>query len=97
MEAQYEGDADDDPATLDECMVCSDHKRDILFKPCGHVACCSPCSVRVKKCLICREGTTSRVKVSFVGKAVFVWKSGVGTAFLSFVFLDVSVFRSKSV
>lgn len=63
LKAQYEGDADDDPATLDECMVCSDHKRDILFKPCGHVACCSPCSVRVKKCLICREGITSRVKI----------------------------------
>lgn len=65
LKAQYEGDADEDPATLDECMVCSDHKRDILFKPCGHVACCSPCSVRVKKCLICREGIASRVKVIF--------------------------------
>lgn len=64
LKAQYEGvDADDDPAALDECLVCSDHKRDILFKPCGHVACCSQCSIRVKKCLLCREGIATRVKV----------------------------------
>ena len=23
---------------LDECLVCSDQKRDVLFTPCGHVA-----------------------------------------------------------
>ena len=26
---------------LDECMVCSDHKRDVLFLPCGHICVCS--------------------------------------------------------
>ena len=24
--------------SLDECLVCSDQKRDVLFTPCGHVA-----------------------------------------------------------
>ena len=28
-------------SSLEECMVCSDHKRDVLFLPCGHICCCS--------------------------------------------------------
>ncbi|XP_002086414.2 E3 ubiquitin-protein ligase mind-bomb [Drosophila yakuba] len=50
-------------ATLDECMVCSDAKRDTVFKPCGHVSCCETCAPRVKKCLICRETVSSREKI----------------------------------
>jgi hypothetical protein len=49
---------------LDECLVCSDNKRDALFRPCGHVACCSACSPRVKKCLVCREPVLARTKVN---------------------------------
>ena len=44
-------------------MVCSDTKRDTLFGPCGHVATCSLCSPRVKKCLLCKEPVQSRTKV----------------------------------
>ena len=51
-------------ANLDECMVCSDQTRDILFLPCGHVTVCSQCSIRVKKCLLCKEYIDERVKVS---------------------------------
>ncbi|CAG9763780.1 unnamed protein product [Ceutorhynchus assimilis] len=50
-------------STLDECLVCSDSKRDLLLQPCGHVACCSTCGPRVKKCLICRESVTGRVLI----------------------------------
>ena len=28
-------------SSLEECMVCSDHKRDVLFLPCGHICVCS--------------------------------------------------------
>ncbi|XP_050309811.1 E3 ubiquitin-protein ligase MIB1 [Anthonomus grandis grandis] len=49
--------------TLEECLVCSDGKRDILFQPCCHVTCCSACAPRVKKCLICRESITGRIKI----------------------------------
>lgn len=52
-------------AQLDECLVCSDVKRDILFQPCGHITCCNGCAPRVKKCLICREAVTNRIKVSY--------------------------------
>lgn len=48
---------------LDECLVCSDLKRDMLFKPCCHVVCCSACAPLVKKCLVCRDTITQRVKV----------------------------------
>ncbi|XP_055906296.1 E3 ubiquitin-protein ligase mind-bomb isoform X1 [Eupeodes corollae] len=48
---------------FDECMVCSDLKRDTVFKPCGHVCCCDTCAPRVKKCLVCREAVSSREKV----------------------------------
>ena len=60
---QADGPGGENGVTLDECLVCSDLKRDVLFKPCGHVACCSVCSPRVKKCLVCREPVVGRVKV----------------------------------
>ncbi|XP_076762886.1 E3 ubiquitin-protein ligase MIB1-like isoform X2 [Xylocopa sonorina] len=50
-------------ATIDECLVCSDGKREMLFSPCGHVTCCNVCAPRVKKCLICRENVLSRTKI----------------------------------
>lgn len=52
-----------DQDTLEECMVCSDMKRDTLFGPCGHIATCSLCSPRVKKCLMCKEAVQSRTKI----------------------------------
>ncbi|XP_051879285.1 E3 ubiquitin-protein ligase mib1 isoform X1 [Pristis pectinata] len=52
-----------DTETLEECMVCSDMKRDTLFGPCGHIATCSLCSPRVKKCLICKDQVQSRTKI----------------------------------
>ncbi|CAF1095461.1 unnamed protein product [Didymodactylos carnosus] len=47
----------------DECMVCSDNKRDTIFEPCFHVATCYVCAGRVKKCLICKENVQSRIKI----------------------------------
>ncbi|XP_046961355.1 E3 ubiquitin-protein ligase MIB1 [Vanessa cardui] len=49
--------------TADECLVCSDAKRDTLFRPCGHICCCNVCAARVKKCLVCRAGVSSRQRV----------------------------------
>ena len=54
-----------DDKCLDECMVCSDQNRDVLFLPCGHVTVCHQCSVRVKKCLLCKEFVDERKKVRF--------------------------------
>ncbi|XP_005102534.2 E3 ubiquitin-protein ligase MIB1 [Aplysia californica] len=52
-----------DQESLEECMVCSDQKRDTLFGPCGHICTCSLCSPRVKKCLMCKEPVQSRTKI----------------------------------
>ena len=56
--------AAEDGTALDECLVCSDQKRDVLFVPCGHVTVCHACSDRVKKCLLCREFVDDRRKVT---------------------------------
>ncbi|XP_023320486.1 E3 ubiquitin-protein ligase MIB1 isoform X2 [Eurytemora carolleeae] len=48
---------------MDECMVCSDQKRNILFSPCGHITVCTACSVRVKKCLLCKEFVDDRTPI----------------------------------
>ncbi len=53
-----------DDKCLDECLVCSDQKRDILSVPCGHVTFCSQCAPRVRKCLLCREFIDDKRKVS---------------------------------
>ncbi|CAL1531407.1 unnamed protein product [Lymnaea stagnalis] len=52
-----------DQESLEECMVCSDQKRDTLFGPCGHICTCSLCSPRVKKCLMCKDPVQSRTKI----------------------------------
>ncbi|XP_045487539.1 E3 ubiquitin-protein ligase MIB1 [Pieris rapae] len=49
--------------TDEECLVCSDAKRDTLFRPCGHICCCNVCAARVKKCIECRAPVTSRARV----------------------------------
>ena len=48
---------------LDECLICSEKKRDTLFLPCAHIAVCWSCSDRVKKCLLCKEYVDDRKKV----------------------------------
>ena len=65
-----------DQESLEECMVCSDMKRDTLFGPCCHICTCSLCSPHVKKCLMCKEPVQSRTKVRCgVAVSVFI---GVG-------------------
>ncbi len=48
---------------IDECLLCSEKKRDTVFKPCGHVISCEGCGSRMKKCLLCRETVSSREKI----------------------------------
>lgn len=72
----------DENEGLDECMVCSDMKRDMLFGPCGHVATCSLCSPRVKKCLMCKETVQARTKV---GSTFTITTIAVGYAIVTFV------------
>ena len=52
--------------SADECLLCSEQKRDTVFKPCGHIVSCEACGSRIKKCLICRETVSSREKVRMI-------------------------------
>uniref|UniRef100_A0A915KDU0 RING-type E3 ubiquitin transferase n=1 Tax=Romanomermis culicivorax TaxID=13658 RepID=A0A915KDU0_ROMCU len=42
-------------SSFDECMICSDERRQMLFSPCGHVCVCESCAQRTKKCLLCKD------------------------------------------
>lgn len=48
----------------DECVICSENPREIMFNPCGHAVCCEQCGMIVKKCLLCKLPVSSRTKVS---------------------------------
>ncbi|XP_059226620.1 E3 ubiquitin-protein ligase mind-bomb isoform X2 [Stomoxys calcitrans] len=63
LETSSKLEATNNVSSLEECFLCSDFKRDTVFKPCGHVCCCDNCAPRVKKCLICRETVASREKI----------------------------------
>lgn len=39
---------------IDECLVCSDKRAGVFFKPCGHMVACENCSAIMKKCVQCR-------------------------------------------
>lgn len=39
---------------IEECVVCSDKKAAVLFKPCGHMCACEICAQLMKKCVMCR-------------------------------------------
>ena len=40
---------------IEECLVCSEQKASILFKPCGHMCACDNCASIMKKCIQCRQ------------------------------------------
>ncbi len=48
---------------LNECMICSENKRDVIFKPCNHIVSCFLCANRCKKCLICKEAILEIIQI----------------------------------
>lgn len=40
---------------IEECVVCSDKKASVLFRPCGHMCACDGCAALMKKCVQCRS------------------------------------------
>lgn len=43
---------------LDEaraCRICEQNKRSVTFVPCGHLASCASCTLRLNKCPICQQ------------------------------------------
>ena len=47
------------------CQVCMDEEVATAFCPCGHVVCCTECSVLCRECPICRSQITYAQRVFF--------------------------------
>ncbi|XP_046555951.1 putative inhibitor of apoptosis isoform X3 [Haliotis rubra] len=47
------------------CKVCMENQLRVTFIPCGHLACCGPCSMAMSDCPICRTPITSCVRSYF--------------------------------
>ena len=46
-----------------ECCICMDSPAEICFLPCGHVTCCSNCSVALQSCPICRGPIDLKIQI----------------------------------
>ena len=44
------------------CKVCMDQKVGVLFLPCRHLICCTPCSDSIKRCPLCRQRIIGTIK-----------------------------------
>lgn len=53
--------------TMEDCIVCMEKPKEIVFAPCGHFYACDGCSAGMKQCPICRCAITGRIKSSEFG------------------------------
>ena len=52
---------DDDTKMFDaSCTVCMIHKKQVFFRPCGHMATCFTCSERLTACPLCKVNIDSK-------------------------------------
>lgn len=49
-------------STIKECLICTQVERQIFFQPCGHVATCFGCSLKIKYCCCCRKYIMKRLR-----------------------------------
>jgi hypothetical protein len=47
----------------DDCVVCLDGGKTILFLPCSHLVCCPGCAKELISCPMCREVIVSKIHV----------------------------------
>ena len=47
----------------DECIVCLEAKREILFQPCGHLIVCTNCAAPLQECPKCRVAVEGQIRV----------------------------------
>eukprot|EP01065_Artemidia_motanka_P021280 TRINITY_DN25457_c0_g1_i1.p1 TRINITY_DN25457_c0_g1~~TRINITY_DN25457_c0_g1_i1.p1 ORF type:complete len:319 (+),score=73.27 TRINITY_DN25457_c0_g1_i1:50-958(+) len=56
--------SEEDVDEAELCCICYAHRRNQAFLPCGHWACCGPCSRQLQQCPLCREDVKGFVAVS---------------------------------
>lgn len=52
-----------DDSSKDDCVVCLDQTKSMVFVPCGHLACCEKCANVQQTCPICRSIVSTKVKL----------------------------------
>lgn len=45
-----------------ECIICMEFNKDIIFYPCKHYYCCKSCSKSINLCPICRSIIIFKIK-----------------------------------
>jgi E3 ubiquitin-protein ligase LRSAM1 len=53
----------DEPDEDNECCICMDDSRQIVFLPCGHVCTCKTCGVPLAKCPLCRVDIAQKINL----------------------------------
>lgn len=83
----------------DQCLVCGQTQRQMVFIPCGHVTSCDSCSKRSSNCQLCDALVTGMHKVRrwlvqfdicwlvFAQKCIAVTKPLIGKFFFTFKIL----------
>ena len=46
----------------DECIVCMEAAKDVVFVPCGHLVACMGCAASLENCPTCRAPITQRIR-----------------------------------
>lgn len=48
--------------STEECIICIEKQKSIVFSPCGHFYSCDLCSFQLKQCPVCRNVIISKIK-----------------------------------
>ena len=54
----------DEAQIRNECVVCMDRPRAVLFLPCEHCAVCASCADALQECPNCRATITTRITIA---------------------------------
>lgn len=53
--------------STEDCLVCMEKEKEIIFSPCGHLYVCSNCVKDIKQCPICRGQIAGTIHKSEFG------------------------------
>jgi hypothetical protein len=45
------------------CVICMEHRRNIILMPCNHICICSYCGINIPECPVCRTPVNSQMNV----------------------------------
>ncbi|KAK3415729.1 E3 ubiquitin-protein ligase SP1 [Eucalyptus grandis] len=51
-----------DRSMPDLCVICLEQEYNSVFVPCGHMCCCTTCSLQLTNCPLCRRQIEQAVK-----------------------------------